>query len=398
MTPAFPDTPDILLVSTADWDNPYWTNKQHVAVELAGRGHRVFFVESPGLRRPRATARDLGRLWRRLKRGLGRPRRVRERMWVFSPLLFPFQSCRLIRRLNRRILQTSLWFRLRQVGVTPVILWTYSPLTLELLKAGDYELMVYHAVDDIKSQPGMPRAVIAAAEEILSRTADIIFTTSAALQEAHGALNPRTYYFPNVADFEHFYRALDEATELPADLAAIPAPRIGFIGAISGYKLDFILLRALAEARPAWSLVMIGEVGEGDAWTDVAALRQVPSVHFLGGRPYGSLPAYLKGFDVAILPNRINEYTKSMFPMKFFEYLAAGRQIVGINLPSLAAYARLATFADNDHDFIAAIDMVLAGTGIPLSERLAAAKEQTYQSRTARMMALVMRRLAEKRG
>ena len=43
---------DIVLVSTADWDNPFWTNKQHVAVELARQGCKVLYVESSGLRRP----------------------------------------------------------------------------------------------------------------------------------------------------------------------------------------------------------------------------------------------------------------------------------------------------------------------------------------------------------
>ena len=52
-------TADVVFVSTADWDNPYWTNKQHVAIQLAKRGYKIFYVESQGLRSPTATARDL---------------------------------------------------------------------------------------------------------------------------------------------------------------------------------------------------------------------------------------------------------------------------------------------------------------------------------------------------
>ena len=61
---------DVVLLATADWANPFWTNKQHVAVELARRGHRVLYVDSLGLRRPSASQHDFGRILKRLVRGL----------------------------------------------------------------------------------------------------------------------------------------------------------------------------------------------------------------------------------------------------------------------------------------------------------------------------------------
>ena len=384
------------MISTADWDNPYWTNKQHVAVELGRTGHRILYVESLGLRRPTASARDLARIWRRLKSGFRPPRRVRPNIWVLSPLIIPFQSSAMVRRLNGGFLSFSVWLWARVLGLRPKLLWTYSPLTPELCDLAKWELVVYHAVDDIKAQPGMPREVIAASEEKLSRRADLIFTTAPNLYEAHRLLNPETYYFPNVADFDHFNKALDPNAEIPVDLAEIPQPRVGFIGAISGYKLDFPLIRSLAEANPDWSIVMIGEVGEGDPWTDITQLENLPNIHLLGGRPYQSLPNYLKGMDVAILPNLPNEYTRSMFPMKFFEYLAAGRRVVGTTLPALQDYGHVAAFVDGAPGFAAAVADAIAGRGATLEERLAAAREQTYEIRTERMMALVEKHLAEK--
>ena len=147
--------------------------------------------------------------------------------------------------------------------------------------------------------------------------------TAEGLLKSRRLVNSNTHYFSNVADYAHFARARESMTDLPGDLAALPTPRIGFIGAISGYKLDFPLLRKIAMAHPEWSVILIGKVGEGDPWTDVADLRSIPNIHFFGPRPYALLPGYLKGFDVAILPSAINEYTAGMFPMKFFEYLAA---------------------------------------------------------------------------
>ena len=82
---------DFVVLSTADWDHPLWTNKQHVAAALADLGHRVLYVDSLGVRGPRVDRADSGRIWRRLRRGLRCPRKVRSRVWVISPLVLPGQ-------------------------------------------------------------------------------------------------------------------------------------------------------------------------------------------------------------------------------------------------------------------------------------------------------------------
>ena len=324
---------DILLISTADWSNPYWTNKQHVAIQLARQGHKVFYVKSQGLRAPTATRKDLRRIWAKLKRGLAPPREVRDNLWVWSPIVVPFHRSVMVRKVNRLLLSAGLRFWMQRKGIRPRLLWTYSPLTTELYDLDQYPIVVYHAVDDIKAQPGMPRAAIEAAENELSCRADIIFTTAHNLYVTHGRLNPATYYFSNVADYDHFNRALSPEVKIPEDISAIAGPRIGFIGAISSYKLDFQMINSVANTHPEWSFVFVGEIGEGDPATDPSIFKGATNIHFLGGRPYSSLPAYLKGMDVVLLPNRINDYTKSMFPMKFFEYLAAGKPVVATRAP-----------------------------------------------------------------
>jgi glycosyltransferase involved in cell wall biosynthesis len=173
-------------------------------------------------------------------------------------------------------------------------------------------------------------------------------------------------------------------------LLAIAGPRIGFIGAISGYKQDFELLCEVADRHPEWSLVLIGEVGEGDPRTDVSTLRQRPNVHLLGPRPYGDLPAYLKGMDVAVLPNRINEYTAAMFPMKFFEYLAAGRPVVSVNLPSLQAYADTVCLSHSSEEFMQGITDALAGRCAPMEQRISLARQNTYSARMDRMLDILV--------
>lgn len=380
---------DIVLLSTADWDNPFWTNKQHVAVELARLGHRVLYLDSLGLRRPSGRARDLQRIGRRLLKAVRPPRQVRENLWVWSPIVLPWHATLLVRRINRVLLGAGLWTWLKLLGLRRDWLWTYNPLSTEFFDLASFNRRIYHCVDEIKAQPGMPVGVLERAEEQLCHEVDIVFTTSTQLNETRCRWNPQTHYLPNVADFRHFNAALDGQTSLPADLAAISGPRLGFIGAISGYKIDFRLIRHLAESRPDWSVVLIGEVGEGDPWTDVSELMNLSNVHMLGSRPYSSLPAYLKGFDVALLPNLINDYTDAMFPMKFFEYLSAGCPVVSVDLKSIKDFYEIAFISKTPSDFIKGVEGVLSGSSPDLRSRLAVAREFTYEKRTAKMCQLI---------
>jgi glycosyltransferase involved in cell wall biosynthesis len=380
---------DVVLLSTADWDNPFWTNKQHVGVELARRGHRVLYIDSLGLRRPSVSRRDLKRILSRVQKALRAPRGVRTGLWIWSPLVLPFQGNPVSRRATRWLLQRGLDDRLRALGMRREWLWTYNPLTCRFLDLSSFERRIYHCVDEISALPGVPVELVRSADEELSRAADIVFTTSRALTESRERWNVRTHYLPNVADYEHFSSAMSNETEIPESLARIKEPRLGFIGAISGYKIDFNLIRSVAQARPDWSIVLIGSVGEGDPWTDVSPLEGLSNIHVLGPRPYAALPAYLKGFNVALLPNRINEYTDAMFPMKLFEYLASGCPVVSVNLKAIRDYANVLTIAESTSEFIEKIALVLAGTAPPLSLRLAVAKQHTYVTRMDQMLALL---------
>ena len=386
-------TRDIILVSTADWDHPFWTNKQHVASAMARLGHRVLYVESLGLRSPRMEAQDLRRVWKRIRHGLKPPRRVAPRLWVWSPLLMPAPRTSFQRWLNGFVFRSFLRLWQRSLNLSSDLLWTYNPLIgqlLPLLRSG-FRQTVYHCVDDLVAQPCMPSALIAREEERLCRACDQIFVTSPALLESRGRLNPHTRFDPNVADVEHFAQARDNALPVAPDLQALPpGPRLGFIGAVSGYKLDIALLVRLARHRSDCQLVLIGRIGEGDPDTDLTELMGLPNVHLFGPRPYGELPNYLCGFNLALLPCPMNAYTRSMFPMKFFEYLAAGVPVVSSNLPALAEYGSLAQLCPDYSSFLAAVD-----ASLQLSESVVAARSVSlealpdwcsYDARTKSMM------------
>ena len=355
---------DIVMFSTADWKTPYWTNKQHIASRLAARGHRLLYVETVGLRRPTLNKVDVVRAAARLKRGLVPIAQVQENLWVLSPLTFPSASRnRVIASFNDWRLRRSISGWLQKHQVSRPLVWTYHPFMLQMTGALHPSLLVYHCVDDVGVIPGVDRAAFALAEQALLERAGLVFATSHLLFDRCARIaGSRAHYFGNVADIDHF-AAARKTNSLPPELSAIPRPRIGYVGVLSDFKIDFGLLEALIETHLDWHFVFIGDEREGQRDAAVARMRLQPNAHFLGWRAYEDIPLYLRGLDVALLPQLINDYTRAMFPMKFFEYLAAGLPVVSAPLPALRDLAAFHAITDNPAGFSRAIAAALSGHG-----------------------------------
>ena len=378
---------DVILLSTADWDHPLWTNKQHLAVSLADAGHRVLYIDSLGVRSARAGRADARRILRRLLRSLNPLRQVRQRIWVVSPLVLPGRTTGMAGRLNRWSFGLALFWADWRLDLRTPLLWTFNPNTRSYLKLGRFQATIYHCVDRIQAQPGMPSESLERAEQDLCGAVNAVFTTAPELQKELAPLNAGTHLFGNVADAQHFGRARSQALLRPPDFPAIQGPCLIFIGAIDAYKLDLAMLEALIASTPQWTYVLIGPVGETDPSTDVEPLASHSHVHLLGPRPYSELPAYLASADVALLPLQLNDYTRHMYPMKFFEYLAAGCPVVATAIPSLLDQGDVATLCPPDATaFQQSIAAVLKGDVPALEQRLARAEQFTYERRTASML------------
>lgn len=217
---------------------------------------------------------------------------------------------------------------------------------------------------------------------------DIVFVTSNNLYENKRRHNKNTFYLPNVADAAHFSKALNDEIKMPADMAGIKNPILGFIGAIDDYKLDSGLLEYISDG--GWSIVLIGPLGLSDSAKSLKELLRRSNVRYLGQKEYALLPSYLKYFDVCLIPMRISEYTVNVFPMKFFEYLSAGKPVVSIKLPSLRDFAKYAYLAGGKNEFREMIKKALAEDSEKMREmRIAIAKENTWEKRIETMAALI---------
>ncbi|MEM5295091.1 glycosyltransferase [Burkholderia sp. JPY481] len=387
-------TTDCILFSTADWDEPYWTNKQHTAHILAQNGWRVLYVESPGLRSPKVSSgKDWARIWRRLWSGLRSnfvaPPQREKNVWVLSPLMIPARHhMPMFRMFNQALLKWSIARFTRKHRFADPLVWTYHPFMLGAIEDLPHGAFVYHCVDDLAAIPGVDVEAFDVAQQQLLAQSKAVFTTAVALRDHCLRYNANTHYFANVVDARHFGRAF-EGSELPPDVASIPAPRLIYHGVLSDFKVDFPLIHEAAKRRPDWQWIFIGEEREGQRSEMVARLRALPNVHFLGYRSYQQLPSYLRGMNVGLLPTLLNNYTRSMFPMKFFEYLAAGLPVVATPLDFTKERLAGLEVGGSPEAFIAAIERQLQRGRLDPVEARQYVGDNTWDARTAKMLDLV---------
>ena len=280
---------------------------------------------------------------------------------------------------------------MRKLKIQNPWIWTYNPMILDLALSLHGSKLIYHCVDDLSASPGIDKNAVLLNEDALLKKCDLVFCTSRKLEERCRTLaGSRVHFLSNVVDYEHFSKARANPLE-PDDLKSLPHPRIGFIGALSSYKIDVENITYVAKKRPEWQWVLIGKIGEGQPDSNLDALQTFPNIHFLGPKDYQILPEYLAHFDVAVIPTPRNDYTESMFPMKFFEYMAAGRAIVARDIHSLQEYRNVFYPYDSGLELERQIETALRG-GIrepALSDQLA--RENTWERRLEKMIDFINR-------
>ncbi|MBE7218059.1 MAG: UDP-galactopyranose mutase [Caulobacteraceae bacterium] len=237
------------------------------------------------------------------------------------------------------------------------VCWYYTPMMLGFSRrlAERAACVVYDCMDELSNFRFAPPR-LRALEQDLFDLADVVFTGGWSLYEAKRGRHANIHPFPSSVDRAHFAAARAPGED-PADQAPLPRPRFGYYGVIDE-RMDLELLGALADARPEWSLVMVGPV------VKVAPedLPRRPNLHYLGAKTYAELPAYLRGWDVAIAPFAINEATRFISPTKTPEYLAGGKPVVSTAIVDVKRhYGDLAAvrIADDHAAFAAACETAL---------------------------------------
>lgn len=271
----------------------------------------------------------------------------------------------------------------------PLIRWYYTPMMLSFSRHLDAACTVYDCMDELANFRFAP-SELAELEAELFGCADLVFAGGYSLYEAKRALHASVHAFPSSVDIDHFAQARTIA-ESPADQGALPRPRLGFYGVIDE-RMDLDLLAALADARPQWSIVMVGPVVK----ITPEDLPQRSNIVYLGGKSYDALPGYARGWDVALMPFAINASTQFISPTKTPEYLAAGLPVVSTPITDVVRqYGQLAAveIARTPEEFVAACDAALERSREPAQAEWRMEADRTLAGQSWRVVTSAMEAL-----
>ncbi|MBS1118362.1 MAG: hypothetical protein H6Q90_590 [Deltaproteobacteria bacterium] len=377
-------TPLPIIAFAKDWRSDH-TSNHHILRELA-KTRRVVWLNSVATRTPQlSSARDLATIQRKLREVLRGAQRVEHDLWVTTPLVLPFPHSPAARAINGWLLRGLVRMLRLQLGIERFALWTFLPNVGDYLGTLGEDLAVYYCVDEWSMFSYLDRAATIAAETAVLHRVDAVFAVNPALAAAKRVVCPATFVAAHGVDHALFARALDPATEIPADLAALRGPRIGFYGTLREW-VDLELIAQIARARPRWSLALVGQ-----QLSDCSALHGIPNVHLLGQKPHAALPGYCKGFDVGIIPYRIDERMAFVNPLKLREYLSAGLPVVSTPVPEVEQFSQrhLCQIARDPESFVAAIELALGRTG--RAERIARSDAMQSETWAARVVDVARR-------
>ncbi len=229
-------------------------------------------------------------------------------------------------------------------------------------------------------------------EPLLMQKVDMIASNSIYLANQAARYNPQSVYVGQGCDLELFDS--NKIDKIPADLEAIPHPRVGYAGALTGLRLDGALIETVAAQRPDWQVVLIGSTDDS---FPVERLKALPNVHFLGSKTPQQIPAYLEGMDVLINPQKLNEVTIGNYPRKIDEYLAMGKPIVAVKTETMDLFKDHVNLAENSDQFISQIEDVLQGKQLSTPEsRIAFAHEHSWENSVGDLMSAIETRFFAK--
>lgn len=376
----------IICFAGEDWWYHHPHSKNHILKRLA-RDNKVLFVNSLTLGLPSISNPDFFLKIRRKLKSYGRWfGKVPEGLFVMTPIILPFFGVRAVRAFNLLLLRLQMRLALRLAGMDHPIVWVAIPSAADIAERLDAKLILYQVSDkyDANEDSALARDVIRALDDRLKRSADVVLYSGRKLFEESDL--PHRYFLEQAVDYDHFAA---QAATTAEDIASIPHPVLGYFGAMD-YVMDVALIEEVARRRPDWHWALIG-LRSNPVQIDAA------NVHFLGSKPYATLPAYVRHVDVFVLPwRKDNTFVSYGSAIKVREYLATGKPVVMAPLYEYQETPGL-RFYHSSEEFISAVDDALHNDkAADCRLRKSVVRNCTWDIRTQELGRLVATRLASR--
>jgi glycosyltransferase involved in cell wall biosynthesis len=341
----------LVATSAGDWDG-IQHRPHHFMKRSSKSGWTVIYVEPPVSLIGPLKNKNLLANWKRWLKGCVKRE---ENLYVFSPPpVLPFGSkYRFINKINQFIFSVSLKKVLSNFNGEKEM-YSFLPNSVDLLKYIEFKKVYYDCVDDHASFTGLINpSVVTQMEKELMKKADVCFATANQLLEDRKNWSDNFHLVPNGAEFEHFSRVQNEKFPIPQELENVNRPIIGFYGGISDW-INLDIIAKAAKNLPNCSFVLLGPID-----TNIDQFKNLSNAYFFGPKPYSQLPNYIQSFDICLIPFKINKLTKSVNPIKMYEYLSAGKPVISTPLPEVLHYREVIEIVTNSEEMTKAITTIL---------------------------------------
>ncbi len=358
---------DIVVIGIQPWDIEIGSNCKNIAIEFS-RKNRVLYVNAPLDRISRYKEKNTQKIQHRIKVQKGiepdlvklqdnlwnlNPVGMTESInWISSPSLYDFMNKR-----NNRIFARAIKSAIGRLDFKNIILFNDSSMfqglyLKEMLQPATY---VYYMRDYLTKNPYWGKQGVRLEPELI-RKADVVVNNSTLYAKYGQQFNKHSYMVGQGCDVSLF-NDVDNEIFAAADLESIKKPIIGYVGFLSSRRLDIQLINFIARQRPQWNIVLVGP--EDDVFKS-SSLHQLANVHFLGSRDSSVLPDYIKGFDICMNPQIVNDATIGNYPRKIDEYLAMGKPTIATATEAMEYFKDYAYLGKTHQDYIELIELALA--------------------------------------
>ncbi len=365
----------IVCISTHYWHDP-WFRKQQFMHRFIQNGYKVAYIEpSYSIMRQRDGHRTTYQTNRAF--GVSVEKKNSNLFLVKPPRGLPLWSKPMISRLSHLYFSLFLASTLKKIGFQNYILWIYHPEYVAGLSLFNYGKLVYDIVDDFPAYNQEKRSkynYIKECTEQIVKKSDLVIVTASTLYEKYREMAKKLHIIPN-----GFNQALfsTQSKKQPEDIKGVAHPIIGFIGTLFSF-LDFDLIEFIIKNNSDKSFVFIGncEDNSKERWTQIIRYN---NVHWLGFKKKEEIPDYIRKFDVCINPFKVDAVSRSVSPLKVYEYLAMKKPVVSVRMESLEKelIAPFIHFASTYDEFNEELNKALATRDI-FKEKLDYQKVLTY--------------------
>ena len=379
---------DIVIISIQPWDIEIGSNCKNIALEFA-KENRVLYVNPPTDRITRIKQKNTERIQKRIRIGKGidsdievikdnlwnlYPKDTIESInWINSKTVFNY-----LNKYNTKLLSKNIMSAVNRLGFSDFILFNDSSmfLGLHLKELLQPKLYAYYMRDYLVKVPYWKKHGETLEPKLIEQ-ADIVLNNSTLYTEYGSQFNANSVMVGQGCDIEMFTDEEDQI-KLPHEFEGIPSPVIGYVGSLTTLRLDIELLEHIAKQKPEWSIVLVGP--EDEVFKN-CALHQLPNVYFLGSKDSKDLPAYIKGFDICMNPQLVNDITLGNYPRKIDEYLAMGKPVVATSTKAMEMFNEHVYLGKSKEDYIEIIEKALTEHSTDKSnERIAFAKSHTWEN------------------